>query len=247
MGGRSELMTQADKDAGAGSGRSSQQQLVSERQHVVEARHRAIKAAWIMHRGVASLYHCGDPGGQHIRQPLRICHAALPDRVEDGVGVGDLLHDVGDVLGGPHGFSRDVDAHVLPGLYYRDAVPEYLRQPQQQVQLSLGRYDLFQGRCDAPLKQCVVQQDVPAGERTGRCAVLQEVAQQGVDGLGTGGVLAENARLCPPAQALQGDSSLLFDFCVHSSPQRSAAPVVLLSNCHAMHRAPQRPRLTVAG
>jgi len=83
-----------------------------------------------------------------------------------------------------------------------DTVPVDVGYLHQRLQL-LGSLDYaLQGWRESPVEQPLACQAVATGERRGGAPVAQEVAEQGVDGLGTRGVLAEDAGPLAPAEQL---------------------------------------------
>ena len=206
MGSRHQLMTQADENAGTAARGTAHQQLIHQGKNILQAGVGTIEAGGIVDRGIAALHHRGDAGTQHIGQPPGIGDTALPHRIKNGVGIGDLLQYISDVLGSPHRLTLQVDTHIGPGFDDRDALAVDLGKPQQQIQFDPGGDHLFQGRRRAPFKRVGIHQHVPPGKRRGGFPVIQKVAQQGMNGLGRGGVGAQDAR---PGLSRQGPAKPL--------------------------------------
>ena len=84
-------MPQADEYTGSATGRAFQQQLVGKLQDIFEAGPASVEAGSIMHGGITPLDHGCDPRAENISQALRIDQAALPHRIQYGVGIRYLM------------------------------------------------------------------------------------------------------------------------------------------------------------
>jgi hypothetical protein len=160
-----QLVPEAEEDARAAARRAPHLQLVDQGQEVVQADARTVEAAGVMHGWIATLDDRRKAGAQHVCQPLGIADPALPDRVEDGVRVGDLLQDIGQVLRCPHRLTRGVRADVRPGLDDRNALAVQLRHLEEQPQVLRPFNDLLEGPGDAPFEHAFVCESVPTRER----------------------------------------------------------------------------------
>ena len=174
-------------------------------EQVLESGLAAVEAARIVHGRIAALHDGREAGAQHVRQSLGILDAAAPDRVQDRVGVGDLLQHVGDVLRGADGFAARIDPDVTPGLDDGHALPVELRHLQQESEVLRALDDFLERRREAPVEESFAGEHVPAGKRGRRIPVAKEIPEQCVHGLRARGVLPEDARAGPPAEVLDGD------------------------------------------
>ncbi len=204
VGGGGQLVPEADEDARPAAGGAAHQQVIDQAQDVVEARTAAVEAAGVVHGRVAALHDGRDAGAQDVGEALRVLDAAAPHRVEDGVGVGHLLQDVRDVLRGAHGFAALVGADVGPGFDHGDAVPIEFGHLHERREVLRSFDHLLQGRRQPPVEQAFLREHVAAGERCRRAAVPQEIPEQRMHGLGTRGVLAEDAGLVSPTEQGMG-------------------------------------------
>ena len=198
-----QLVAEADEDRRPARGRATQQQLVDQRQHVFEARLAAIETAGVVHRRVAALDDGRETGTQHVCESLGLFDTAAPDRIQDRVGVGDLLQHVGDVLRGADRFAARIDPDIPPGLDDRHALAEDLRHLQQESQVVRALDHLFERWRDAPVEESLLREHVAPWEGRWGIAVAQEVAEQGMHGLWTRRVQPEDARSYSPAEVLE--------------------------------------------